>query len=590
MNNRTLFSAVHSCLTLVIGIITFSHCISTRAEAPPAPANVQARITPSELLLTWEPSTGADYYKIYRGGPDRRWIPLPQKLLVPRFHETDFTVLPTYFQISACNAAGETATTEIVVNNATSDVDYYAHLVRQTSESSVTIAWYTLGSPSDAILEVGTGTNDGFFFAVDADYAQQHEFSVPNLIPNTTYWFRLVSTAANHAGVAYRNTFTLRPYTEPTEIPVTIVPAPPAAIEVEEDGFLKMLLTMDSPSNLPLQFNVTVPPLSGKLSGTPPHLTYTPGIATGFNKLDVFTCSVTDGETIASAQVFINIRARNHEPYAKDAAIVLQEDSGAPVPLKSLDLDNSPLQNVILSYPTNGTLMPKSIYEPGVYVYWPNTNFHGVDHITWAATDGLITGNVATIRVVVLPINDAPVVANQSATVVAGTPLNLALAASDPDGDFLSFSLISGPAYGFVGLSSGSATSVTYTTRPGITATSDQFTYQMSDGLLSTVGTVSITILIPGPPAAPSSLIASSPSSGEVNLAWSDNSWNEDVFVVERSNDNKSWKPIATLGANVGAFTDTGLSGNKSYAYRVKAANSLGASPYSNAVSLKAGH
>jgi hypothetical protein len=585
MKNRTLFSALRFCAAFVTGIGLFALTLSAFAVAPPAPANVQARITPAELLLTWEPSLGADYYKVYRGGPDRRWVPLTQKLLVPRFRETDFTTLPTYFQISACNAAGEATTTEFVVNDATSDVDYFAHVVRQVSENAATISWYTVGSPSDTVLEVGTGTNDGFFFAIDPSYVQQHEVLIPDLAPNTTYWFRLMSTAANHAGVAYGNTFTVRPYTEPQEVPVSMVPAPTALMEVDEDGLLRLVLTVDNPNDLPLQFAVTSPPLSGKLTGTPPHLTYTPGIASGFNKLDAFTCSVTGGGTTFNAQVLINVRARNHEPYSKNAAILLQEDNIAPITLKGMDLENSPLQTIIVRYPTNGTLVPKDIWDPASYNYVPNTNFHGVDHFTFAAADSVSTGNVATVRISVSSVNDGPVVANQTVTAFAGTPVNLILNATDPDGDFLSFRLLSAPLYGSASLSSPN--SVTYTTRPGITNTIDRFTYEVSDGILSAVGAVDITILIPGPPAAPGGLTATSLSSGQIDLAWSDNSWNEDAFLIERSNDNKSWKTIASLGPNVRTYSDTGLTGNKTYSYLVRAVNALGVSNYSNPVSLK---
>src|SRR4051812_33169414 len=68
-----------------------------RAEAPPAPTNFQARITPSEVLLTWDPSPGADYYRIHRATSDRRWVLLPQHLTIPRLRDADFPVLPGYY-------------------------------------------------------------------------------------------------------------------------------------------------------------------------------------------------------------------------------------------------------------------------------------------------------------------------------------------------------------------------------------------------------------------------------------------------------------------------------------------------------------
>ena len=70
-------------------------------------------------------------------------------------------------------------------------------------------------------------------------------------------------------------------------------------------------------------------------------------------------------------------------------------------------------------------------------------------------------------------------------------------------------------------------------------------------------------------PAAPTGLTATAVSSSQINLAWSDNSRNEDGFQIERSNDNRSWKLIVTVGPNVRNFSNTDLTGNKTYSYRV---------------------
>jgi hypothetical protein len=72
-------------------------------------------------------------------------------------------------------------------------------------------------------------------------------------------------------------------------------------------------------------------------------------------------------------------------------------------------------------------------------------------------------------------------------------------------------------------------------------------------------------------------------SSSEIDLSWTDNSDNETEFKIERSTDaGITFTEIATVGANVTTYPDTGLAPSTTYAYRVRASNSTGDSDYSN--------
>jgi subtilisin family serine protease len=85
-------------------------------------------------------------------------------------------------------------------------------------------------------------------------------------------------------------------------------------------------------------------------------------------------------------------------------------------------------------------------------------------------------------------------------------------------------------------------------------------------------------------PAAPSNLTASAVSSSQINLAWVDNADNETGFEIERCTGSKcdNFTRIATVGANVTTYADTGLSPRTTYRYRVRAYNANGDSTYSN--------
>ncbi len=90
-------------------------------------------------------------------------------------------------------------------------------------------------------------------------------------------------------------------------------------------------------------------------------------------------------------------------------------------------------------------------------------------------------------------------------------------------------------------------------------------------------------------PNAPSNLTASAVSSSQINLAWTDNSNNEDGFFIERCQGNNctNFAQIAQVGPNVTTFPNGGLSNNTFYRYRVRAFNSGGNSAYSNIAKAK---
>ena len=88
-------------------------------------------------------------------------------------------------------------------------------------------------------------------------------------------------------------------------------------------------------------------------------------------------------------------------------------------------------------------------------------------------------------------------------------------------------------------------------------------------------------------PAAPQNLSATAVSRSQINLAWTDNASNETGFKIERSKNQNSWSQIATVGANVTTYSNTGLSRNTTYYYRVRAYNAAGNSGYSDTASAK---
>ncbi|MBN1995356.1 MAG: fibronectin type III domain-containing protein [Anaerolineae bacterium] len=86
---------------------------------------------------------------------------------------------------------------------------------------------------------------------------------------------------------------------------------------------------------------------------------------------------------------------------------------------------------------------------------------------------------------------------------------------------------------------------------------------------------------VAGSPDPPTGLSATTSAQNQINLAWTDNSSDEDGFKIERSLTGAGpWAQIATVVANVTTYNDVGLFASATYYYRVRAYNSLGDSTY----------
>jgi fibronectin type 3 domain-containing protein len=84
------------------------------------------------------------------------------------------------------------------------------------------------------------------------------------------------------------------------------------------------------------------------------------------------------------------------------------------------------------------------------------------------------------------------------------------------------------------------------------------------------------------PPLPPTALTATAVSPTRVNLSWTDNSSNETAFAIFRKAPGGVFAKIATCARNTTAYADTTASPAKTYTYRLRATNNVGASAWSN--------
>jgi titin len=81
---------------------------------------------------------------------------------------------------------------------------------------------------------------------------------------------------------------------------------------------------------------------------------------------------------------------------------------------------------------------------------------------------------------------------------------------------------------------------------------------------------------------APSNLAATTVSSSQINLTWTDNAVNETGFKLERSTDGVNFTQSNTLSKNAVKFSVTGLLASTTYHFRLRAYEGPNHSPYSN--------
>ena len=135
----------------------------------------------------------------------------------------------------------------------------------------------------------------------------------------------------------------------------------------------------------------------------------------------------------------------------------------------------------------------------GSFTYTPAPDFNGGDRFTYAANDGFLDSNVATVSLTVTAVDDAPVAQDQSAVIDQRTVLLGTLVASDVDSASLTFSVVTAAAYGALVVDANGTFSYT----PGQHFHGvDGFTFRANDGTLdSNLATVTITVQDVTPPA-----------------------------------------------------------------------------------------
>lgn len=277
----------------------------------------------------------------------------------------------------------------------------------------------------------------------------------------------------------------------------------------------------DAPSPLDIQaedlegdaivYTLVSGPAHGQLSGSLPDLVYTPD--PDFFGEDSLVLSLSDGVLSSGPLTLtVDVLPINDAPVATSFEVSTDEDQPVSVVLHATDPDGDAITYELLRQPFNGVLSG----EAPDLIYTPNPEFSGIDNLRFRASDGQLVSNTAVVALFTNPVDDPPVIEPLELFTDEDVAVSGILAAVDPEGASVSWSLVSGPLQGEL---SGELPALTYTPWPDAHG-SDAFTVAASDGAVSAQYTVPVSIqpvndppvfgesetavvLVPGPWAQP---------------------------------------------------------------------------------------
>ena len=258
---------------------------------------------------------------------------------------------------------------------------------------------------------------------------------------------------------------------------------PPIAVDDEESAAedtsvtIFVLFNDTDPEGEGLRVQSLEQPPHGVVENLGTSVVYTP--TPNYNGNDGFSYTASDGSGgQASARVVIEVLPANDLPVAQDDTAATDEDSpvGIDVLENDKDLDGDRLQIEEVTQPEHGSVT----IDGDQLRYSPDPNYSGADRFEYTLTDNAGGTASARVSIQVLPINDPPEAADDSATTDEDEAVEVLVLAndSDPDGDELEIESVQQPDHGAV---ENRSTRLVYLPDENFNG-EDSFAYQCADG------------------------------------------------------------------------------------------------------------
>jgi large repetitive protein len=301
--------------------------------------------------------------------------------------------------------------------------------------------------------------------------------------------------------------------------------------------------------------------------------TYTP--ARNFVGDDTFEYTIDDGHgEVSVAGVFVTVTdGGNDAPVAIDDQLTTPEDTEGGVNLlaNDSDPDGDTLTVVSFTQAVHGTVAVVA----GIASYIPAANYNGPDAFAYTLQDPTGATSTATVHITVVPVNDAPVAAGDSASLDEDTSVTVDVVAndSDIDGDALTVTAVSQPAHGTAAIVSGHE--VSYTPAADFNG-SDSFTYTITDaGGATATATVTLTIapVNDAPVAVADAITVPENGSATVDVVANDSDVDGDALAITAISQPTHGSAAIVDATHVSYTPDPHYNGPDAFSYTISDGN-----------------
>lgn len=309
-------------------------------------------------------------------------------------------------------------------------------------------------------------------------------------------------------------------------------------------------------------------PSNGTLQQIGETLEYSPDL--NFFGEDQFSYTISDGASIASATVTIDVLPINDAPTAMDDLITTDRNTAVNVTIlqNDSDVDGDNLNIEAFAQAANGTVTQNGQQ----LTYTPDNNFIGTDEFDYTIADGNGETATATVRINVIDVNSAPQALADEIETDEDTPIGFNVLAndSDPDNDALSINTFTQPENGTI---EQVGEDFLYTPNADFFG-NDLFTYQLVDetGTVSNFAEVDIRVwsVNDAPIAVDDSKTVIEDKQGIVSVLNNDIDVDDSFIAIESFSQGANGS-VEIIGTSVLRYTPTAdFNGMDSYTYRIR--------------------